>query len=175
MFDGVMEVEMATEARIREVSSFAVIDVIIHKHNAERGSVIPILQEIQSVYGYIPPAVIDRVAKITGIPNGEIYGTATFYNMFRLEPLGENLIKVCHGTACHLAGAERIAEAISIEVGAKEGETSPDGKFTLEQVACLGCCSSAPALMINEEVSGRLTPESVRRVLKKCKCDGDGE
>jgi len=166
---------MATKTQAREKPSFAVIDAIIHKNNAEQGSIIPILQEIQEVYGYIPTIAIDRIAKITGITNGEIYGTATFYNMFRLEPLGENLVKVCHGTACHLAGAERIAESIAIEVGAKEGETSKDGKFTIEQVACLGCCSSAPALMINDEIYGRLTPESVRKVLKKCKCsDGDG-
>ncbi|MCL6472742.1 MAG: NADH-quinone oxidoreductase subunit NuoE [Firmicutes bacterium] len=167
---------MATKVRAREVPSFETIDEVIHKHNAERGAVIPILQEVQSIYGYIPPIAIDRIAKITSIPNGEIYGTATFYNMFRLEPLGENLVKVCHGTACHLAGAERITEAISIEVGAKEGQTSPDGKFTVEQVACLGCCSSAPALMINDEVYGRLTPESVRKALKKFRYGNrDGE
>lgn len=169
---------MATETRARETPSFAVIDAIVHKHNAERGAVIPILQEVQDTYGYIPPVAIDRIAKNMGIPNGEIYGTATFYNMFRLEPLGENLVKVCHGTACHLAGAERIAESIAIEIGAKEGETSPDGQFTIEPVACLGCCSSAPALMINDDVYGRLTPESVRKVLKKCKSSskhGNGE
>ncbi len=166
---------MVTQTRARETPSFSVIDRIVHKHNADRGAIIPILQEVQETYGYIPPIAIDRVAKITGITNGEIYGTATFYNMFRLEPLGENLVKVCHGTACHLAGAERIAESIAIEVGAREGQTSPDGKFTIEQVACLGCCSSAPALMINEEIHGHLTPESVRKVIKKCKCkDGDG-
>ncbi|WP_286677643.1 NADH-quinone oxidoreductase subunit NuoE [Candidatus Aquicultor secundus] len=166
---------MVTQTRARETPSFSVIDAIVHKHNAERGAVIPILQEVQATYGYIPPIAIDRIAKITGITNGEIYGTATFYNMFRLEPLGENLVKVCHGTACHLAGAERISESIAIEVGARAGETSPDGKFTIEQVACLGCCSSAPALMINEEIHGHLTPESVRKVLKKCKRkDGDG-
>lgn len=158
---------MAIETRLRETPSFSAIDKVVHKHNAEEGAVIPILQEIQSIYGYIPPVAIDRIAKITGVPNGEIYGTATFYNMFRLKPLGENLLKVCHGTACHLAGAERIAESISIEVRAKAGETSPDGKFTVEQVACLGCCSSAPALMINDEVYGRMTPGSVRKVLKK--------
>lgn len=166
---------MATNTQARETPSFAVIDAIIHKNNAERGAVIPILQEIQATYGYIPPVAIDRVAKIIGVPNGEIYGTATFYSMFRLEPLGENVVKVCHGTACHLAGAEQIAESIAIETGAKEGETSPDGKFTVEQVACLGCCSSAPALMINDEVYGRLSPESVRKVLKKCSCSGNGD
>lgn len=166
---------MVTDTKTRETPSFAVIDAIVHKHNAEPGSVIPILQEIQDSYGYVPVVAIDRIAKITGITNGEIYGTATFYNMFRLEPLGENLVKVCHGTACHLAGAERIAESIALEIGAREGETSADGKFTVEQVACLGCCSSAPALMINEDIYGRLTSESVRKVLKKCGCsNGDG-
>lgn len=166
---------MVVETKTREAPSFAVIDAIVHKHNVERGAVIPILQDIQDTYGYIPPVAIDRVAKNIGISNGEIYGTATFYNMFRLEPLGENLVKVCHGTACHLAGAEMIAEAISLEAGAKEGETSPDGKFTVEQVACLGCCSSAPALMVNNEVYGQLTPESVRKKIKLLKPPRNGD
>ncbi len=156
---------MATKAKEREELSFAVIDAIAHKHNVQPGAVIPALQEIQDAYGYIPPAAIERIAENIGVPSSEIYGIVTFYAQFRLEPVGENLIKVCHGTACHLSGAERIAQAIAQATGAEEGETSRDGKFTVERVACLGCCSLAPCTMINNEVHGRLTPESIGKIV----------
>jgi NADH-quinone oxidoreductase subunit E len=156
---------MATKAKDREELSFAVIDAIAHKHNVQPGAVIPALQEIQDAYGYVPPAAIERIAENIGVPSSEIYGIVTFYSQFRLEPVGENLIKVCHGTACHLSGAERIAQAIAQATGAGEGETSRDGKFTVERVACLGCCSLAPCTMINNEVHGRLTPESIGKVV----------
>jgi len=158
---------MATKAKDREELSFAVIDAIAHKHNVQPGAVIPALQEIQDAYGYVPPAAIERIAENIGVPSSEIYGIVTFYSQFRLEPVGENLIKVCHGTACHLSGAERIAQAIAQATGAEEGETSRDGKFTVERVACLGCCSLAPCTMINNEVHGRLTPESVSKVMSQ--------
>ena len=158
---------MATKAKEREELSFAVIDAIAHKHNVQPGAVIPALQEIQDAYGYIPPAAIDRIAENIGIPSSEIYGIVTFYSQFRLEPVGENLIKFCHGTACHLSGAERIAQAIAQATGAEEGATSRDGKFTVERVACLGCCSLAPCTMINNEVHGRLTPESISKIVSQ--------
>ena len=158
---------MVTKAKTREELSFSVIDAIAHKHNVQPGAVIPALQEIQDAYGYIPPAAIERIAQNIGVPASEIYGIVTFYAQFRLKPVGENLIKVCHGTACHLSGAEKIAQAISQAAGAKEGETSHDGKFTVERVACLGCCSLAPCIMVNNEVRGRLTPEAVKKVLSE--------
>ena len=158
---------MATKAKKREELSFAVIDAIAHKHNVQPGAVIPALQEIQDAYGYIPPAAIERVAENIGVPSSEIYGIVTFYSQFRLDPVGENLIKVCHGTACHLSGAERIAQAIAQATGAEEGETSRDGKFTVGRVACLGCCSLAPCTMVNNEVHGRLTPESISKVVSQ--------
>jgi len=156
---------MVIEARAREELSFTVIDAITHKHNVQPGAVIPVLQEIQDTYGYVPPVAIQRIAENMGVPASEIFGIVTFYAQFRLEPLGKNLIKVCHGTACHLNGAERIAEALAQVVGAKEGETSPDNQFTVERVACLGCCSLAPCIMVNSETHGRLTPEAIRKVV----------
>ncbi|MDI6816672.1 MAG: NADH-quinone oxidoreductase subunit NuoE [Actinomycetota bacterium] len=165
---------MTAQNKSWDTPSFAVIDAIVHKHNIEKGSAIPILQEIQETYGYIPLIAIERIGRITGIPDGDIYGTATFYKMFRFEPPGENVIKVCRGTACDLAGAAKIAESINVETSAAEGETSYDRKFTIEKLACLGCCSAAPTLMINDELHSRLTPESVRKVLKKCKCGDEG-
>jgi len=129
--------------------------------------VIPVLQEIQDAYGYVPPVAIQRIAENMGIPASEIFGIVTFYSQFRLQPIGKNLIKVCHGTACHLSGAERIAQALAQVVGAKEGETSQDSMFTVERVACLGCCSLAPCVMLNGEVHGRLTPEAISRLVSQ--------
>ncbi len=156
---------MVIETRAAEKPSLAVIDDIVHKHNVQRGAVIPILHEIQETFGYIPPVAIERVAENLAIPASEIYGVATFYALFRLQPLGKNHIKVCHGTACHLAGADMISQALVPVVGANEGETSQDGKFTVERVACFGCCSMAPCIMVNGEIHGRLTPGSVHKVI----------
>ena len=158
---------MATKTKDREELSFTVIDAIAHKHNVQPGAVIPTLQEIQDAYGYIPPVAIERIAENIGVPTSEIYGIVTFYSQFRLEPIGENMIKVCHGTACHLNGAERIAQAIVQATGAEEGKTSRDGKFTVERVACIGCCSLAPCTMVNNEVHGRLTPESISKIVSQ--------
>ncbi len=160
---------MVVEVTARERLNFAVIDALAHKHNVQPGAVIPVLQEIQETYGYVPPVAIERVAENMGIPASEIYGIVTFYAQFRLEPVGKNLLKVCHGTACHLNGAERIAQSVAQATGAEEGETSRDGKFTVERVACLGCCSLAPCVMLNGEVQGRLTPESVSKVLSQAR------
>ena len=158
---------MVIEARADEKPGTAVIDAIVHKHNVQPGAVIPILQEIQEAYGYVPPVAIQRIAENIGTPASEIYGIVTFYAQFRLEPIGENLIKVCHGTACHLNGAEKIAQALAQIVGAKEGETSKDGKFTVERVACFGCCSLAPTIMLNGEIYGRLNPEAIRKIVNQ--------
>ncbi len=158
---------MVTETRAREELSFAVIDAITHKHNVEPGAVIPALQEIQDTYGYVPPVAIQRIAENLGVPASDIFGIVTFYSQFRLEPLGKNLIKVCHGTACHLSGAERIADVLAQSTGAEEGETSQDRQFTVEKVACLGCCSLAPCMMVNGEVHGRLAPEDIGKIVKQ--------
>jgi len=158
---------MVIEAR--EELSFAVIDAIAHKHNVEPGTIIPVLQEIQDAYGYVPPVAIQRIAENTGVSASELFGIVTFYAQFRLQPLGKNLIKVCHGTACHLSGAERIAQVLEQVVGAKEGETSQDGLFTVERVACLGCCSLAPCIMVNGKAHGRLTPEAISKLLSQIK------
>lgn len=158
---------MAIEATAGEKIDFAVIDAIVHKHNVERGAVIPTLQEIQDTYGYVPPTAMQRIADNMNVPASEIFGIVTFYAQFRLEPLGKYLIKVCHGTACHLCGAEMVAEALAQVAGAKEGETSKDDMFTVERVACLGCCSLAPCIMLNSETHGRLNPEAVGKIVKE--------
>jgi NADH-quinone oxidoreductase subunit E len=158
---------MITEARVKPEPNFALIDAITHKHNVQPGAVIPVLQEVQEVFGYVPPAAIQRISENMGVAASEISGIVTFYAQFRLRPLGKNVVKVCHGTACHLGGAEQVSDSLCQCVGAKEGETSPDGQFTVERVACLGCCSLAPCVMLNGEVHGRLTPDTVAKVVRE--------
>lgn len=155
---------MTVESKVREKLSFGVIDAITHKHNVQPGAVIPVLQEIQETFGYVPPAAIQRIGDNMGVPASEIFGIVTFYAQFRLTPLGKNLLKICHGTACHLGGAERVSDALCQCLATKEGDTRADGKFTVDRVACLGCCSLAPCVMVNGEVHGRLTPESVTKL-----------
>lgn len=151
------------------INSFAVLDEIVHEKNLDMGSAIMILQKIQAAYGYVSPPMLERVSQLTGFPTSNLYSIITFYAQFRQEPIGENLIQVCHGTACHLAGAEKISEAIQLESGAKSGHTSSDGKFTVEKVACLGCCSLGPVITINEETYARMSPEDARVLIKQRK------
>lgn len=145
---------------------FEVVDKIVDDNNLDVGSAIIILQKIQGTLGYVSLPVLERVSQLTGTPTSVLYSIVTFYAQFRLEPTGENLIQVCHGTACHLAGAEQISEAIELEAKAKAGHTSADGKFTIEHVACLGCCSLGPVMNINEETFVHLNPEKARQMIK---------
>jgi len=110
-----------------------------------------------------------EIHKRTGIPLPQIYGVATFYAQFRLHPIGRCLIKVCHGTACHVAGAKEITQAIESTLGIANGETTPDRQYTLETVACLGCCSLAPVITIGESTFGNLTPNEVKKIVKQHK------
>jgi NADH:ubiquinone oxidoreductase subunit E len=131
------------------------------------GLLIPILQKAQEIFGYLPKSVMKRIAARTGIPGAEIQGVATFYSLFRLTPVGENIIKVCHGTACHVSGADQISDAVADHLQIKENETTPDNRYTFTKVACLGCCSLAPVMMIGEETFGRLTPDKTRQILDR--------
>lgn len=140
---------------------------LLEKHESEPGALIPILQEIQESFGYLPEEALVFVSEEVGIPLGKIYGVVTFYSQFYLSPRGKNIIRVCHGTACHIGGAERISEAVSEELGVDEGSTTEDGEFTVERVACLGCCSLAPCLMVNDETHARLSPRKIKRMVKK--------
>ncbi len=143
--------------------------VDLWNYEGEEGALIPLLQAAQDTYGYVPESAIDQISEIVGIPAAEIYGVITFYSQFRLKPLGRFLIKVCDGTACHVNGAERIAGVIEEELRLEGGDTTDDGLFTVQKVACLGCCSLSPVLMINDETFGRLTPKKVQLLLKEYK------
>jgi NADH-quinone oxidoreductase subunit E len=140
---------------------------IIEQDNIGSGSLIMILQKIQEEYGYLAKDVLSMVAKRMNIPLSQVMGTATFYTQFRFEPVGKYVIRVCNGTACHIAGAEKITDVLKEELDIDENETTVDRLFTLERVACIGCCSLAPAIMINEQVHGNLLPDTVGRIIEE--------
>ena len=128
----------------------------------------PVLAEYaarQDIYGYLPRPALAEISWVTGVTPAKVLGVASFYTQFRLEPVGRYLIMLCQGTACHVNGSESIGAVISEELGIADGQTTEDGLFSLKYVACLGCCSLAPAMMINGEVYGNLTANSVRQVL----------
>jgi NADH-quinone oxidoreductase subunit E len=142
------------------------------KHLGVEGSesqLIPLLQKLQETYGYLPRDVIERLSERTGIFVSKIMGVVTFYAQFRLEPIGKNIVKICFGTACHVVGAENIADSICRELNIDLGGTTEDRMFTVESVACIGCCSLAPAIMINNDTHGRLTPDTARKVIRDFK------
>ena len=170
-------------------SDLSLLESVLSEYKDIKGSLITILQKAQDIYGYLPTDVIYHVAKETGNTPAKVMGVATFYTQFRLkpigkkpakvlgvatfyaqfrlEPVGKYLIMLCQGTACHVNGSERIEAAISEELGIKDGETTEDGLFTLKCVACLGCCSLSPVMMINDETYGSLTPEKAIAILKE--------
>lgn len=141
------------------------------RYDGAPGELIPLLQSAQDHFGYIPRRAISYISGVTSIPESEIYGVITFYSQFRLQPMGKYVIKACAGTACHVSGAKTIIETIEDELGVEVGSTSEDGLFTFQTVACIGCCSLAPVIMIDDDTHGRLTPASLRKLLRKTKRD----
>lgn len=129
------------------------------------GSLITVLQKAQEKYGYLSPELMRHIAKKTHNSISKVYGVATFYTQFRFEPIGKYLIMLCQGTACHVNGSKMVEEAIKEYLNINEGETTDDGLFTLNNVACLGCCSLSPVMMINDATYGQLTAEKVRQIL----------
>jgi NADH-quinone oxidoreductase subunit E len=150
----------------KEILNFK-IDLINKRH--EDGSLITLLQSAQNSYGYIPEKVIYYISELVGIPATDIYGVITFYSQFRLKPIGKNLIRICEGTACHVNGAKTVLSVLQDEVGISIGETSDDSLFTLQSVACLGCCSLAPVIMINDITYGNLTTDKIKKIIKEYK------
>lgn len=139
------------------------------RYDGEPGELIPLLQAAQDHYGYVPEHAIEQISLATTISAAKIYGVITFYSQFRLQPMGKNVIRLCEGTACHVAGAKTLMEVIEDELRIHEGETDEDGLFSLFSVACIGCCSLAPVMMINDETVGKLTPKKIRSTLRKIK------
>lgn len=140
---------------------------IIAEHKDQKGALMPVLQQAQEVYGYLPEEVIDIISKELNIPSAEIYGVATFYSQFSLNPKGKYKISVCLGTACYVKGSGDIFEKLTQTLGIKSGECTPDGKFSLEACRCVGACGLAPVMTVNDDVYGRLVTDDVDDILAK--------
>lgn len=142
-------------------------DILSEMPNMQSDGLIPLLQRIQQEYGYLPADVLFQASELTGIPASRFYGVATFYEQFHLEPRGRHTIKCCRGTACHVKGAQRIAETICEQLGIEDGGTTEDLRFTFESVACLGTCFLAPVIMVDNDYYGHLKPEQIKPILER--------
>ena len=134
----------------------------------DRSTLIPMLQGVQEKFGYVPKEAISEIAQELRVSTSEIFGVLTFYAQFRLNPVGEHMVKICRGTACHVRGAPLIIDAVDNELGLTDGkDTTEDLKFTVEKVACFGACSLAPVVIVDEDTKGNITPDQARRMIRK--------
>jgi len=143
------------------------VDEIISAKGSSPEMAIPILQEIQKTFRYIPLEAIEHIATTTKMTEADLFGIATFYAQFRLSPVGEKIVKVCHGTACHVSGAEGLTESLEERLDIKDGENTPDMKYTLSKVACVGCCSLAPVVMVDDKTFGKLDRKKAAAIIDK--------
>ena len=143
----------------------AALKKVLKRHGTDRSDLIPILQDAQGAIGYLPPDVLRDVAEHLNVPEAHVYGVVTFYAQFYLRPQGRHRVRVCRGTACHVRGSGEIRRFIEEKLGVKEGETTADGLFTYETVACVGCCALAPVMMVDDAYYGRITSEQAGAVV----------
>jgi len=148
------------------------INEILEKYsNSKRDMLIPILQETQEKYGYISKESVVSISKFLNLPASKIFGVATFYNQFRLQPIGKNHIQVCRGTACHVKGSKAVLDKLIQELKIQPGETSKDGNFSIEVVACIGACGLAPVMSINGKIYAGVTPDKIKSILNNYKTE----
>jgi len=148
---------------------YAKLQQAIEAHKGEKGALMPVLQEAQEIFGYVPMDVQEIIAEGLGTTLSEVYGVATFYSQFSLEPKGEYVIGVCLGTACYVKGSQKVLDRLAEELNVPVGKTTADGRFTLNATRCLGACGLAPVMMINDEVYGRLVPDDIPGIIAKYK------
>lgn len=153
---------MASEALVGEK-----LDEILSKYSKDKSNVIPILQAVQAEYGYLAKESISAIAKYLRLSESVIYGVSTFYAQFKFVPVGEKLIRICRGTACHVRGVSRVLDETSKLLGIVPGETTDDLKYSLESIACFGSCALAPVMVVNDDVYGKVTPDQVKKILGK--------
>lgn len=149
------------KAKIEEFKLF------IHDHMETQGVLMPVLQEAQNIFGYLPLEMLQMISRMLNIPMAEIYGVATFYSQFSFIPKGENTISVCLGTACYVKGAQAILEEIENQLGIKAGYTTPDLKFSINSTRCVGDCSLAPVIVVNEDIYPKITKDRIKEVIEK--------
>ncbi|MBU4175461.1 MAG: NAD(P)H-dependent oxidoreductase subunit E [Actinobacteria bacterium] len=144
------------------------LDRVLKKYSKQKGALIPVLQEAQEGLGYLSEETLGYIARNTGRTLAQVYGVVTFYTQFRLEPIGRHLVRICHGTACHVGGAEDIDAAVCGHLDLdQEGGTTPDMEFTVEKVVCVGACSLAPIILVDNVAHGRLDSEKARKVIRE--------
>ena len=165
----VKRIQIEKEKTEQSEVDLSLLDKVIDKYKGKKGNLIPLLQAAMDIYGYLPEQVFIKYEKDLGISLSRMYGVATFYSQFRLNPVGKYIIKVCHGTACHVLNATELTEYLEDALKTNDGETTEDGLFTLESVACLGCCSLAPVIMIGDEVYGKLDGSKAVKIVKEFK------
>ena len=143
------------------------LQVILSEFDGKQEEIIPILQKVQGAYTYLPQDSMSQIARFIHVPESRVYGVATFYAQFRFTPTGKNIVSVCRGTACHVRGAPAILEETTAVLGLDGEGTTEDMEYTVETVACIGCCALAPCVTVNEEVHGNLSKKKVRTLLAK--------
>jgi NADH:ubiquinone oxidoreductase subunit E len=152
------------EAKALTGTELEQIEKIIADYQGQRWALIPLLHEIQRVFGYIPPLAIGPIASAMGLFPSQVQGVITFYSQFYTEPRGKNIVRVCRGTACHVRGGKTILKLVKQQLGIDEGETTPDFEYSLETVACIGCCALAPNIVVNRDIYGHMNPKKVATV-----------
>ena len=163
---GVRPVNVPTQKPlILEMKMQDKLQEIFNHYHASRDALIPILQDIQGEFGYLPPEAMDAAARYCRISPVEVYGVASFYAQFKFHPVGKNIVVACQGTACHVMGGSRVLAELISQLGIQPGETTEDGQFTLETVACVGVCALAPAMFVNKNTHGKMKPEKVAEIL----------
>ena len=145
------------------------LNAFIQQHKDDKGALMPVMQKAQELFGYLSLEIQSVIAEALNVSVAEVYGVATFYAQFSLEPKGAYVIGVCTGTACYVKGAQAVLEKVESELNIPTGKTTMDGKFTIQATRCLGCCGLAPVMTINEDVYGRLKPEDIPGILAKYK------
>ncbi len=158
---------MAEMTKAKMAEFLEPVNDIISRYEKKERYLIPVLQEAQGEYGYLPEEVLKEIAVGLNLSLSQVYGVVTFYSQFHQQPRGNNIIRVCMGTACHVRGGDAVMDAIQDELGIDAGETTDDLEFTLESVACIGACGLAPVIMVNDDTHGRLTPEKIPGILAK--------
>jgi NADH-quinone oxidoreductase subunit E len=153
-------------AHVCQCSEDRVQAILVEFPAGRRETLIPILQKVQDVFGYLPEESLAVIGQHLGVSAAKVYGVATFYNQFRLQPVGKHTVRVCRGTACHVRGSKLVLDAFADALGVRPGESTADGQFTLETVACLGACSIAPVVTVNDDFHGAVQPRGVQALLK---------
>ena len=159
--------EIDSERVSKLVPELDLVDAVISKFSGDKSALIAILQEIENSCGYLPAWALRQVSQKLAIPLTQVYGVACFYDAFHLKPKGRHTVRVCLGTACYLRGSARVQEAVEGQLGARDGETTSDSEYTVQSVRCLGACSLAPVMVIDEKYYDKMTPTRARKVLKR--------